>query len=163
MFESARLKLTAWYLLIIMLISMLFSAAIYNIATREIQFVIHRMQYEQYRQQKEGFPGRSGPQIQFTIEELEAVKDRLKYQLFFINAVIFFTAGGAGYFLAGRTLRPIKSMIDEQNQFISSASHELRTPIATMRAEMEGSLLEKNIADKDARKLINTGVTQRND
>ncbi|MBA3723607.1 MAG: HAMP domain-containing histidine kinase [Candidatus Levybacteria bacterium] len=160
MFESARLKLTAWYLLIIMLISMLFSVAIYDIATREIHSIINRIQYEQYREQNNGFSGRQGRSIPFTIKELQAVKDRIKLQLFFINAVIFFTAGGAGYFLAGRTLRPIKAMIDEQNQFISSASHELRTPIATMRAEMEGSLLEKNIADKDARKLITSNLEE---
>ena len=80
--------------------------------------------------------------------------------LLFINGSIFIFAGGAGYFLAGRTLRPIKVMIDEQNQFISSASHELRTPIATMRAEMEGSLLEKHLSDPQARTLITSSLEE---
>jgi len=69
-------------------------------------------------------------------------------------------AGGSGYFLAGRTLKPIKDMVDEQNQFISDASHELRTPIATLRAEMEGKLLEKNISNTDARNLINSNLEE---
>jgi hypothetical protein len=37
MFRSARIKLTAWYLLIIMLISMSFSATIYRLISNEIE------------------------------------------------------------------------------------------------------------------------------
>ncbi len=50
--------------------------------------------------------------------------------------------------------------MDEQNQFISSASHELRTPIATLRAEMEGCLLEKHITEEQSRKLINSNLEE---
>ena len=35
MFQSARLKLTAWYLLIIMLVSIAFSVAIYRVLIAE--------------------------------------------------------------------------------------------------------------------------------
>lgn len=161
MFESARLKLTAWYLLIIMLISGFFSMAFYQAATQEIQIIMDKIQYEQQRQDTE-FPEYSrGYRLPpFSLEDLQAVKDRIKFNLILLNGFIFIVAGGAGYFLAGRTLRPIKLMIDEQNQFISSASHELRTPIATMRAEMEGSLLEKNISDREARHLINSNLEE---
>lgn len=51
-------------------------------------------------------------------------------------------------------------MIDDQNQFISDASHELRTPMATLRAEMEGKLMEKSISDKEARNLINSNLEE---
>src|SRR6266404_215893 len=51
-------------------------------------------------------------------------------------------------------------MVDEQNQFISDASHELRTPIATLRAEMEATLLEKHVGDKEARKLIESNLEE---
>lgn len=161
MFETARLKLTAWYLLIIMLISCTFSVAFYHVATREIQFVIEKIKHQQERMEHD-FPSRIRPQLlpPFSIEELEFVKDRIRNNLILLNGFILIVAGGAGYFLAGRTLRPIKVMVDEQNQFISSASHELRTPIATMRAEMESSLMEKNITDKEARALINSNLEE---
>lgn len=162
MFESARLKLTAWYLLIIMLISGFFSMAFYHAATQEVQMIIDRIESAQERIRDE-FPAIS-PRFRdlppFTLEELEAVKDRIKFNLILLNGFILVVAGGICYFLAGRTLRPIQIMVDEQKQFISNASHELRTPIATMRAEMEASLLEKDISDKRARELIESNLEE---
>ena len=40
----------------------------------------------------------------------------------------------SGYWLAGRTLRPIRQAMESQRQFVSDASHELRTPIAVAKA-----------------------------
>jgi two-component system sensor histidine kinase CiaH len=161
-FHSARLRLTAWYLLIIMIISILFSVAFYNTATSELERVINRIQFREHHPHEE-IPNRPPPSEGHTpptVEELQEGKNRLALILVIINGAIFVFAGGAGYFLAGRTLRPIKLMIDEQNQFITSSSHELRTPIATLRAEMEGNLLEKHISDKQARELINSNLEE---
>lgn len=162
MFESARLKLTAWYLLIIMLISGFFSVAFYHAATQEVQIIIDRIEYAQERMRDEfpSMPPRFRDVPPFTLEELEAVKSRIMVSLILLNGFILIVAGGVCYFLAGRTLRPIQIMVDEQKQFISNASHELRTPIATMRAEMEASLLEKTIPDNRARELINSNLEE---
>ncbi len=160
MFESARLKLTAWYLLIIMLISVFFSVAFYQSSTREVQILIDRIKMDEQKSKDRLFIFRDKPALPFTVEDLEASKQRILINLILIDGIIFVFAGAAGYFLAGRTLRPIKLMIDEQNQFISSSSHELRTPITSMRAEMEGSLMEKNISDKQARALIRSNLEE---
>ncbi len=165
MFQSARLKLTTWYLTIIMLISVVFSVAIFSNVSRQIENLI-RMQNNRIRTfqgnpQQDSFstlPPNTPPMI--STEELKKQEQQLAYTLFLINLGILVVAGGSGYFLAGRTLRPIKLMVDEQNQFISDASHELRTPIATLQAEMEGKLLEKKISDKDARTLIKSNLEE---
>ncbi|MCD8485002.1 hypothetical protein LRY60_05450 [Candidatus Woesebacteria bacterium] len=161
MFNLARLKLTGWYLVIIFLISGLFSVAFYQTSTREIQRILTRVQMiEKERQRRSGeFPLVPPPGAP-SIEELEASKQRLFVNLIFINGFILVVAGGAAYFLAGKTLTPIKAMVEEQNQFITNSSHELRTPISTLRAEMEGSLLEKQISDKQARKLIQSNIEE---
>lgn len=43
----------------------------------------------------------------------------------------------AGYWMAGRTLRPIAGAMDRQRAFTSDASHELRTPLALIRGNAE--------------------------
>lgn len=162
MFESARLKLTAWYLLIIFTISVVFSSAFYHVSTREVQRLINRLEVGKQLEETGAIPplprGRNMP----TIEELQELKARALFTLFIINGAILVCAGGASYFLAGRTLHPIKMMVDEQNIFISNASHELRTPLATLRAEMESNLLEKHITNKQARALITSNLEEVN-
>jgi len=162
MFESARLKLTAWYLLIIMVISILFSLAFYSIATREIRRVIHMQ--ESHKTFDNGVfslqPTPNGYIVLPSIKELKDSDIRLELILMIINGAILFLAGGAGYLLAGITLRPIKTMVDEQNQFIADASHELRTPLTALRAEMEASLLDDYISAKNARTLIKSNLEE---
>ncbi|MGH7203276.1 MAG: sensor histidine kinase [Candidatus Levyibacteriota bacterium] len=158
MFQSARLKLTAWYLVIIMMVSVTFSIAFYQASTQEIQRLINRIKFQQSHHNDYIIP--PPPEGIITLDELQDVKTRLEIALIIVNGIILVLAGGAGYFLAGRTLQPIQAMVDEQNQFISNASHELRTPIATLRAEMEGSLLEKHLSDKEARKLITSNLEE---
>jgi signal transduction histidine kinase len=65
-----------------------------------------------------------------------------------------------GYILAGITLRPIKSMIDEQNRFISDASHELRTPLTSLKSAFEVYLRGKKPTLPEARKLVGESVTE---
>ncbi|HWY79846.1 MAG TPA: HAMP domain-containing sensor histidine kinase [Candidatus Sulfotelmatobacter sp.] len=162
MFQSARLKLTAWYLVIIMLVSITFSFAFYRTSTFELNRLISRVRFLQTQRVQMIIPSANfvSPPPNMVLDELESVKIRLQIALIVINGIIFVLAGGAGYFLAGRTLRPIQVMVDEQNQFISDASHELRTPIATLRAEMEASLLEKHLSDKEARALIASNLEE---
>ncbi len=42
-----------------------------------------------------------------------------------------------GYFLSGRSLIPIKKSVERQQEFLADASHELRTPIAVIKTNLE--------------------------
>jgi len=42
-----------------------------------------------------------------------------------------------GWWMAGRSLRPIKRVLGQQRAFMADASHELRTPLAVIRAHAE--------------------------
>jgi signal transduction histidine kinase len=160
MFNSARLKLTAWYILILLSVSVLFSVAIYQVSTREIQQLINRIAADEQTNTAMIFRQPHRPPQTLTIDELRLVKNRLWVRLLITNMVVLLVGGGASYFLAGKTLQPIKEMLDEHNQFITDASHELRTPIATLRAEMEASLLERKITDAQARVLIASNLEE---
>ncbi len=159
MFENARLKLTAWYLLIIMLVSVLFSVAFYNLATREIQRII-KIQELRTQNREELRPT---PDFIFrprTIADLQESEQRLKIILLLINGGIFVLAGGTAYFLAGRTLKPIREMVDEQNRFITDASHEMRTPLTSLRSEIEVTLRDKKITIDQARKILESNLEE---
>jgi two-component system, OmpR family, sensor histidine kinase CiaH len=62
------------------------------------------------------------------------------------NLLVIMLAGGAGslavaaiggWFLAGKSLRPMQLAFERQQTFVADASHELRTPLAVIRANAE--------------------------
>ncbi|OGD83092.1 hypothetical protein A2165_04120 [Candidatus Curtissbacteria bacterium RBG_13_40_7] len=176
MFQKARIKLTTWYLLIIMTISILFSLAIYAAVNRDLHR-IERFQrvrqeereglvpaLEQFRRDRErlGLPPPSIPGG-FNTPDPEIIKEtriRLISTLGLVNLGILGLAGLAGYFLAGRTLRPIKEMVDEQNRFIADASHELRTPITSLRSEIEVAQRDKDLTLKNAKNILASNLEE---
>jgi len=170
MFHSARLKLTAWYLLIIMLISISFSAVIFKVISNEVERYVNAQRFRIERRLTQGDYFPSDIHIQGVVptipimdsDLIDETKRRLLYVLFIINGGIFIAAGGLGFILAGRTLRPIQDMLDEQNRFISDSSHELRTPLTSLKSAMEVNLRDKNLTLKDAKVLISESIVEVN-
>lgn len=163
MFNSARIKLTAWYLLILMFISISFSLIIYHGISNEINRFSQnqRLRIERRLLDNNYFP--QPPTIRFVDPDLiEESKRHLAIILFFINGGIFFVVGSLSYFLAGKTLRPIQEMIDEQNRFISDASHELRTPLTALKSTFEVDLRDKNLTIDDAKNTIRASIEDVN-
>ncbi len=159
MFHSARLKLTAWYLLIIMLVSISFSLVIYNMLHLEVQ----RFEMAQRFRIERRFIDRGAPPPPVSFRDTDLVKEteqRIALMLVVVNAGILVISGVFGYFLAGRTLKPIMEMVDEQNRFISDASHELRTPLTALKSSMEVHLRDKKLALSDAKNLIAGSIVE---
>lgn len=159
MFNAARLKLTIWYLLIIMAISIFFSLLIFRALTLEVDR-ISRM--ERLRIERRPFNYRVFHPMFLEKDFIREIKKRIAVSLFFINGIILISAGGLGYFLAGKTLRPIVEMVDEQNRFISNASHELRTPLTSLKTAIEVGLRDKKMDIAGAKKLINENLSEIN-
>jgi signal transduction histidine kinase len=155
MFQQARIKLTAWYLLIIMLVSISFSAVIYRGLTNELERI---ERIELIRQQRR-LPI---PQQFLDPDVVAETKQRIVLMLVVINTAILAGSAIAGYFLAGRTLKPIADMMDEQNRFISDASHELRTPLTALKSEIEVNLRNKNMTIADASRLLTSNLEEVN-
>ena len=153
MFQSARLKLTAWYLLIIILISSLFSIGIYILVNQEYGRIEQIQRRRLERQIQRGWL-----QKDFDAEE---GRNRLASLLILINLGIIAGAGFVGYFLAGRTLKPIKDMVSEQSRFITDASHELRTPITSLKTELEVNLRDKNLPSQ-LKKILESNLEDVN-
>jgi len=162
MFQKTRLTLTAWYALISLFITMLFSVAIYTNINSEFQRFEHLQEIIRKRAEY-GIPTRLPHDIPLSRLDSNAISEartRLIVTLIVINGAILGIATGAGYFLAGRTLRPIQKMVDEQNRFVTDASHELRTPITSLRSEIEVNLRNKKLTLKDAHKLLKSNLEE---
>lgn len=171
MFKSARVKLTAWYLLIIMTISLSFSGVIYYGTSREMERSFRRIDLR-HRAEELGIPlprffsfpedlplrlRETAPRY-FFAEDLAEARKRLLLNLVGINGVILAVSALAGYFLAGRTLAPIENSLEEQKRFVADASHELRTPLTALKTTMEVALRDKKMNLTEAKKIINDNL-----
>lgn len=159
-FNSTILKLTGFYLLIAMILSIGFSVAIYRISSNEIGRGLGKQSTL-----FQNLPPRNDDRFQIDFENLrqsqiDESRDRLINNLLYFNILILMASSIGGYFFAKWTLHPLKEAIDEQNRFTADASHELKTPLAAMRSEIEVGLRDKKINIVQAKKLLNSNLEE---
>src|SRR5579884_1537404 len=158
MFRSATFKLTMWYLAIAMAISLLFSVALYNVTTGELE----RGLSSESQNLVNNFPVFRGetryglaPQPYY-----ENSSHRILLRLIVFNVIVLIFAGGASYWLAKRTLEPIEAAHKQQKRFTADVSHELRTPLTAIKMESEVALLNQKSAAKELRQTIKSNLEE---
>lgn len=154
LFSVAYLRLTACYVAIIMVISLLFSVWVYNQAQSELRTGINKV-----IELKPVDANR--PYGAVVDQRLADSQGRLLNQLVLLNAAVLVVGAGASYWLARRTMRPIEEAVEAQERFTADASHELRTPLAAMKAEIEVGLREgKKLSRDDAVLLLQSNLEE---
>lgn len=168
MFKEARIKLTAWYLVIVMAISFGFSGVIYASINQELMRFDNAQQLRQQRVDslstfllQQGVPMSLGQQPQ-EFENVDIARTRIILSLVVVNISILLISGIGGYFLAGQTLEPISKMVKEQKEFVGNASHELRTPLTSLKTEIEVGLRDKKMKINGARDLLKSNLEDVN-
>jgi signal transduction histidine kinase len=159
MFHSAVVKLTLWYLFIIMLISFCFSLALFSVTNQDLQLNL--------RNQGDAFMRLAGP-LGIPRQAFEAARQtafielqhRELLNLLRFNLAVLALGGGASYFLARRTLRPLEAAMEAQGRFTGDASHELRTPLTAMRTEIEVALRQPKLSSSEARDLLKSNLEE---
>ena len=150
-FLKARLKLTLFYAASLFVIIVVFSSLLYALFVNNI---INNNEFE----------GELSTSKEYQV--LNNAIDNLKLTLIISDAGIIILVSLLGYFLADRTLRPIKNSLEEQKRFVSDSAHELRTPLTIMKTGIETvaagkkqSVKEYQVLTKDlleeTNKLIN--------
>jgi signal transduction histidine kinase len=152
MFDAAYMRMTLWYMAIIMAISLLFSIWVYNQAQHELQFGLNRaITIKSFVNEDFGT---------VVNERLDASRRRLIGNIILFNTVILVAATGASYWLARRTMRPIEEAVEAQERFTADASHQLRTPLAAMKAEIEVGLRDKKFSKDEAVELLKSNLEE---
>ncbi len=137
MFKSAYIRLTIWYMAIIMAISLIFSLVLYNISTSQLANELHRQSARIYSR----FPIFQNEAILQPKKDLSYGDHIILLRIIFLNIIVLFSAGIASYLLARKTLQPIEDAHAQQKLFTANVSHELRTPLTALKMESEVALL----------------------
>jgi two-component system, OmpR family, sensor histidine kinase CiaH len=154
MFRSAVLKLTGLYLTIIVIISLFFSLAVYQVSMQEFRRGLRR-----------GPNISRGSPILRQIQEdrqiqYELVRSSVVSRLLISNIIILSIGGLLSYYLALRTLKPIEEAHAAQHRFTADASHELRTPIAAMQTETEVTLMNPKLTLTEAKSQLSSNLEE---
>ncbi|GAC1369217.1 MAG: hypothetical protein NVSMB39_0760 [Candidatus Saccharimonadales bacterium] len=161
MIKSATFKLTVWYLGIILVLSGLFSMALYNQSTAQLdESAAHQRDAITRLPLPSVLEQRRTEFLQNLDSQLDLDHQRIILRLLVLNLATLLLGGAASYLLARRTLRPIEDSLEAQSRFTADASHELRTPLTAMRAEIEVALRDKKLTSAQARDLLGSNLEE---
>lgn len=157
MFHSAALRLTVWYLTIIMSVSLIFSGLLYHVSSADLEQNINRQlgYFDNFLG-----PGDFDNYTSLRQRQLNEDRRHLKGSLVLFNLAVLAGGGAASYWLARRTLRPIEDALTAQSRFAADASHELRTPLTAIQAENEVALRNPSLKKAEAVALLRSNLEE---
>lgn len=142
-----------------MSVSIAFSVAIF----RGMSVEVDRFAYLQRIRVERRFDELGIPRPVFVDDEIiQEAKQHIIIVLLGINGVILIVMGGISYVLAGTTLEPIQRMMEEQDRFVSDASHELKTPLTIMKSELEVYARDPKLTLIEAKKVLKDNIGEVN-
>ena len=143
-FFRARWKLTLLYVALITAVVVLLSTTLYAVHGNQLR--------EEGGREIEGVRTEGGHP---TIEPLlDRSLELLGRSIILLDAFTIVIAGGLSFWLADRTLRPIRDSVRGEQRFFASAAHDLRTPLAVMRTEIEVALRNPTTSTEEARGVL---------
>lgn len=160
MFRKSIIRLTIGYLAGIMILSTIFSVALYRTSTLEID----RFERQQLHLFQRGipidFPILGDDFLQERLQQVRNARQHIFVWLLEFNAVVLVVGGVIGYGLATITIRPLQRSWESQARFTADASHELRTPLTTMRTENDVALRDPKLTLKEAKQLLKSNIEE---
>ncbi|MEK7165792.1 MAG: HAMP domain-containing sensor histidine kinase [Patescibacteria group bacterium] len=126
-FAQARILLSIQYTIVFGTLILLLSGILYYLFAADI-----------YEDMSSVFPDKSEQ-----VRIINQHKGKLLKLMLIIDGSLLMFIAAASYYLAGKTLKPIQENYEAQKRFIADASHDLRTPIAILKADLEVYIQDK--------------------
>lgn len=149
------LRLAASYLLVIMVMSVSFSAVIYHTSAQEIgrQLPPNNLYDQSADIDQDVF-------TDFFEHRINRGRHELIVRLTYINLLVLLGGLAVSYVLARRSLEPIEEAMEAQSRFASDASHELRTPLAAIQTENEVALRNPKLTLNRSKELLASNLEE---
>jgi len=163
-FQKARISLTSQYILIIFFILNIFTLSIWILLVHQEQKYQEQVQIH-WQKHEVLFPNNitviqiqkvAQPRItqQEIIDWQHLFLQDLKFQILWIEFLLIFLAGIFSHWLAERNLQPIKKKMQNERQFLSDVSHELKNPLAALQTTLEVSKEQKKWRKSELREVF---------
>lgn len=149
-FSRARVRLTVFYILVLMVVVSLLSVAVYALAVGARREPAHA------RLELLEIPRRA----ELHEDPLDDYAQDVLRALLLGDVLALAAAAALGYLLAGSTLRPIRDAVAAQERFFAQAAHDLRTPLAVMRTEAEVALARRDLSADEAGGVMRSQVEE---
>lgn len=143
-FFLARIKLTAFYSLILAIMMTALSITVYRSALINITLDLHNEFLNPVVAQ--------ATLIKFN-QDLEA-------DIVIIDIVFVALMTTLSYVFAGEALRPLREAMEEQKRLTADVAHELRTPLSVMRADLELAQNYGNMDKGEISRLIKSNLEE---
>ena len=143
-FFLARLKLTVFYTMALAIMIALLSITVYRSAMNNVRFDLR------------------DKLVNPMVEHAAFLKfaGDLETDIILIDVIFVALLASLSYIFAGETLRPLQEAMEEQKRFTADVAHELRTPLAIMRADLEIAQDSKEVDKTEVNRLIKSNLEE---
>jgi len=142
MFRHARIKLTILYSVIFLLLFWTTSSGVY-------------LWMNHYFGDRRTHPHATNER-QLEESNSDKIMDELRNVLLLLDLSLFFLVPTITWILTGKTLEPVQKAHEREKEFLTNASHDLRTPLTIMRTEMELALRKNRSTNEYKHTLLSS-------
>jgi len=150
-FKKAVISLTIYYTIGVFVVLIISNLMVYGLFSNNIDIWNHENTEISFSQEK--------PEEQLEEDQVKEIQDSLINILIISDILILLITLILSYLSARKTLAPLEEAYKKQMRFVSDAAHELRTPLAVMRAGSE-VILRKERIESEYKKFIEESLDE---